>query len=89
MAYVISLGGNSKLSLSHSSALTIIAECESRYQELIDGGCVDDVAADRVFDALECALEKEDMHCFDPRDRLFENKLRTIAQKGDNHGKAG
>ena len=47
---------------------------------------IEDVAADRVWDALNCALEKENMHCFDPRDRLFENQLRTVAQKGSKDG---
>lgn len=56
--------------------------CESRYKELLDGGCVEDVAADRVWDALNCALERREQHCFDSRDSLFENRLRTIAQKG-------
>jgi len=56
--------------------------CEQRYKSLTDGGCDEDVAADRVFDALICALERQDQHCFDPRDRLFENRLRTTAKKG-------
>jgi len=68
--------------ISVETACAVMELCEARYKELLDGGCVEDVAADRVWDALNCALEKQDMHCFDPRDRLFENRLRTIAQKG-------
>ena len=60
----------------------MLDECERHYTALLDGGCDEDVAADRVWDALNCALEKQDTHCFDPRDRLFENRLRTVAQKG-------
>jgi hypothetical protein len=55
--------------------------CEERYRTLTVDGCDEDVAADRVFDALNCALDRTDQHCFDPRDRLFENRLRTVASK--------
>lgn len=68
--------------ISIPCASSVIGECEHYYTALLDGGCDEDVAVDRVWDALNCALEKTDMHCFDPRDMLFENKLRTIAQKG-------
>ena len=68
--------------ISVECARQLINLCEDRYAELLDGGCIEDVAADRVWDVLECTLEKEGQHCFDPRDRLFENQLRTVAQKG-------
>lgn len=68
--------------ISVSCAQHLISVCEDRYQELLSCGCGEDVAADRVFDALNCALEQQQQHCFDPRDRLFENRLRTIAEKG-------
>ena len=54
--------------------------CEDRYQQLIQGGCDPDVAADRTFDALRAALG-EVQQCFDKRDRLFENKLRSVAER--------
>ena len=68
--------------ISVATARAVIGLCETRYTELTDGGCDEGVAADRVWDALVCALEKTDMHCYDPRDRLFENRLRTEAKKG-------
>lgn len=68
--------------ISFECLCEIAGLCEERYKELVDGGCMDDVAADRIFDALRCALEKTDAHCFDPRDRLFESRLRTEAKKG-------
>jgi xanthine/CO dehydrogenase XdhC/CoxF family maturation factor len=70
------------VAISVDTAQSLIVVCEDRYQQLIKGGCTEDVACDRVFDTLECVLEREGQHCFDPRDRLFENKLRTIARKG-------
>ncbi len=68
--------------ISVECAKDLAGLCEERYQELLDGGCDEDVATDRVWDALNCAVEHVDMHCFDPRDRLFENRLRTVVQKG-------
>lgn len=53
--------------------------CNERYKNLIDSGCAEDVALDRTWDAFECAFNGADVHCFDPRDRLFESKLRMIA----------
>ncbi len=68
--------------ISLATAQEIAGLCERRYKELVDSGCDEDVAADRVWDALNCALERTDAHCFDPRDRLFESRLRTEAAKG-------
>lgn len=68
--------------ISVSLARDLMELCEERYKALTVSGCDEDVAADRVFDALICALERQDQHCFDPRDRLFENRLRTTAKKG-------
>lgn len=57
--------------------------CEDSYQQLVNGGCTEDVACDRVFDTLHCVLDEEDMHCFDPRDKALEDRLREIvARKG-------
>lgn len=68
--------------ISISTAQSLLAVCEEQYQRLLSDGCSEDVAADRTFDTLTCVLEKENQHCFDPRDKLFENKLRTVAQRG-------
>lgn len=57
--------------------------CEYRYQQLIKGGCDPDVAADRTFDALRASLG-EVQQCFDNRDRLFENKLRSVAKRNQH-----
>mgnify|MGYP000034327153 FL=1 len=54
--------------------------CEGRYQQLIQDGCDQDVAADRTFDAFRASLG-EVPQCFDKRDRLFENKLRSVAER--------
>lgn len=68
--------------ISVECAKALMKVCEENYKKLIDEGCGEDIACDRTFDTIECVLERENQHCFDPRDRLFENKLRTIAQKG-------
>ena len=68
--------------ISVPTAKSLIATCEEHYQRLISDGCSEDVAADRTYDTLQCVLERDDQHCFDPRDKLLENKLRTIVQKG-------
>ena len=83
--YVSSWDGQaiSLVTISILTAKSLVEVCEDHYQQLISDGCTEDVACDRVFDTLECVLEKQGQHCFDPRDRLFENKLRTIAQKGN------
>lgn len=57
--------------------------CEERYRVLTaNQRCAEDVAADRTFDALRAALG-EVPGCYDPRDRLFEQRLRAIATKGE------
>lgn len=68
--------------ISLECSIELMKLCEERYRTLTNGGCDEDVAADRVFDALNCVLDKTDTHCFDPRDRLFENRLRTATEKG-------
>ena len=69
--------------ISVECAQSLLAVCEEHYKHLINDGCSEDVAADRTYDTLTCVLEKDNQHCFDPRDKLFENKLRTIVQKGN------
>lgn len=56
--------------------------CEGRYRRLTETGCDPDVAADRTFDALRAALG-EVPACYDGRDRLFQNELRSVAAKGE------
>lgn len=68
--------------ISAPCAQRLASICEERYQELLGDGCDEDVAADRVMDVLTCALERTGTHCFDTRDRLFENRLRTEVRRG-------
>lgn len=68
------------MSIDLGKASRMMELCEGRYQQLISGGCDSDVAADRTFDALRAALG-EVPQCFDKRDRLFENKLRSVAER--------
>lgn len=72
--------------ISVTTARELTEVCEANYQRLIDEGCSEDIACDRTWDTLQCVLERENQHCFDPRDKLFENKLRTIAQKDARTG---
>lgn len=67
------------------SALTVLSmlrACTDHFERLIASGCANDVALDRTWDAYVCAFAQSSGHCFDPRDRLLESKLRTIRQKG-------
>ena len=66
---------------SASTLLEMSGMCEGYYIKLIEGGCAEDVAADRTFDALQAAFG-EVPQCFDRRDRLFESKLRAVAERG-------
>lgn len=63
------------------TVLAMIRACTNHYEQLKAGGCAEDVALDRTWDAYTCALDDSDVHCFDPRDRLFESKLRTIRER--------
>ena len=56
--------------------------CDERMNQLIDEGVDEGVALDRTWDCFEQAIDHSDRHCFDQRDRIFENRLRTIAEKG-------
>lgn len=67
--------------ISVETARDLMDVCESHFQQLVYDGCSEDIACDRTYDTLVCVLDT-DQHCFDPRDRLFENNLRTIVQKG-------
>lgn len=67
---------------SASTVLAMIRACTEQYNDLMAGGCAEDVALDRTWDAYVCALTQSSTHCYDPRDRLFESRLRTIREKG-------
>ena len=60
----------------------MLATCDARYNQLMADGCAEPVALDRTWDAYCCALMLTPAHCYDPRDRLFESKLRNIRKKG-------
>lgn len=67
---------------SLSTIGAMLDSCEARYKQLVESGVDADVARDRVFDAYDCAFAQKETNCFDPRDRLFENRLRTIRERG-------
>lgn len=60
----------------------MLRACTEHMERLVADGCAEDVAVDRTWDAYCCALTQSTSHCFDPRDRLFENKIRTIRERG-------
>lgn len=60
----------------------MLAACDERYGHLIADGVSEDVALDRIWDCYETVWLGLERHCFDKRDRLFENRLRTIREKG-------
>lgn len=67
---------------SAPTVLAMLTACNEHFNQLMAGGCAEDVALDRTWDAYVCAFDQRASHCFDPRDRLFENKLRTIRERG-------
>ena len=67
---------------SESTVQAMLFACTNHMEQLIADGCAEDVAVDRTWDAYQCAIAQSATHCFDPRDRLFENKLRTIRERG-------
>jgi len=67
---------------SKASTMAMIAACTSRMDELESSGVDPEVSLLRVWDCYETAWLDLDRPCVDPRDRLFENRLRTIAAKG-------
>lgn len=68
---------------STSTLNKMVGMCEGYFEKLIQDGCDKDVAVDRTYDALQAALG-EVPQCYDRRDRLFESKLRTVAERGKN-----
>lgn len=69
---------------SSATALAMHRACTAYLERLESGGCAGDVALDRTWDAYVCALAQSGVHCYDPRDRLFESKLRAIMERTDN-----
>lgn len=61
---------------------SMISACSDYMDALIEQGVDESVALDRTWDVYEAAYEGIDREPVDPRDKLFSNKLRTIAQKG-------
>lgn len=68
------------MEIEQSKVSRMMGLCEDRHQQLISGGCDSDVAATRTYDAL-CAAFGEVEHAYDKRDRLFENRLRAVAER--------
>ena len=60
----------------------MLRACTDYFNRLTAGGCAEDVALDRTWDAYCCAFAQTFTHCYDPRDRLFESKLRRMQEKG-------
>jgi len=67
---------------STDTVQAMLTACTDHYERLIAGSCAEDVALDRTWDAFLCAYMESSGHCVDPRDRLFESKLRTLRKKG-------
>ena len=63
------------------ATLAMLQECSAHMGRLVARGAHPDVARDRCWDAYEAAWLGLERHCFDPRDRLLENRLRTIAAR--------
>lgn len=67
---------------SAKATQSMISACSDYMGALIEQGVDESVALDRTWDVYEAAYEGIDREPADPRDKLFSNKLRTIAQKG-------
>ncbi len=60
-----------------------LLECAERhYDQLIMKGVAPEVAADRVWDCYERTFGENDKPLADQHDKLFENQLQAIVQKG-------
>ena len=67
---------------SKETVAAMLKACDGRFTQLVSDGCAEQVALDRTWDAYSCAFMQSSIRCFDPRDRLFESKLRTIRERG-------
>ena len=70
--------------LSDATVERMLWACNERLKNLVTSGCDESVALDRTWDAFVCAFEERPAHCFDPRDHLFENQLRTLLYRYEN-----
>lgn len=64
---------------SAQATASMLHACSERLEALTSSGVDEGVALDRIWDCYEVAWEGLERHCYDPRDRLFESKLRTMA----------
>ena len=69
---------------SRATTAEMLDACSGYMAQLESAGVTVDVAVDRTWDAYVVAWLDMDVHCCDPRDRLFENKLRTIRKRGQH-----
>lgn len=53
-------------------------ECENWYQQLLAEGVDESVAADRVWDAMQCGLGQIKGNCFDKRDYPLQQTIEEI-----------
>lgn len=68
--------------MSDATAFELSSACDDYFGQLLIDGCDKEVAFDRTYDAFASALDDDpERHCFDKRDRLFENRLRTIIKR--------
>jgi hypothetical protein len=58
------------------------SECETHYAALLRGGCEQEIALERTWDALRQAFG--DGHCYDPRERMLELRIRETLKEGNN-----
>lgn len=60
----------------------LLRAAESRFVHLVSSGVDEDIACDRVWDCYERAFGENDQPLADQHDKLFENQLQAIVQKG-------
>lgn len=70
--------------ISAQTALMLTRAASTHYESLLADGCDKDVALDRTWDAFECAVNQSSTHCYDSRDRLLENRLRTVINREEH-----
>jgi len=71
---------------SDATIAHMLTLCDERLLELTGDGVDEGVALDRIFDCFEQAINHSDKRCYDQRDRIFENRLRTAERKGITNG---
>lgn len=68
--------------MTSKTQAALLENAERYYDLLITKGVSPEVAADRVWDCYTRAFGENDKPLADPHDRLFENQLQAIVQKG-------